>query len=1078
MLKKTPLQYSLILLLTFMCYVSLAQNMISVSGKVTDKDGQSIPGVTVVHVGTHHGTVTNIDGDFMLTDVKIADVLEFSFIGMKSIRIPIQSQNINAVLEIDVLQVEEVVSVGYGTQQKKDLTGAVSTIGSKLLAQTPSSDLAMALQGRLAGVSVSSQDGRPGAKKSIRIRGGGSISQSNEPLLIVDGFPVDEISSIPVEQIESVSVLKDAASTAIYGASGANGVILVTTKNAKEGDLDVTYNGYLQINTPAKHFKALSAQQYLLHTWSYASALGSSYQNGVEKYFGLGSNNGNHFNDYKDVNAHDYSNDILRTAFGQNHNFTVTGGTKKTKMYLNLGHLEDKGIQIQTGYRQSSATFKVEQRVTDNFKINAEAFMYRRHSENEVEEVEYKGSIPAAAYMYRPIDNPLGNAEDVSSFANGSEFVDAAYNPVKQIKNNTNYLDRQYLRAFIGLTANLHKNVSLYSEFTLSDSHEKSYDYNNGLIQQKEIAINNADGLGYRWLTTLDYKLKMKNDTKLAILMGSELRGSSLSTNTIKGLGFPNSFNFQNAVGLINSASTTSVLNTEAPPSKVASFFGRANYSVFEKYLFTATFRADGSSKFAPNHQWGMFPSMAIAWRMNNEKWLVNSSWVNNLKLRLSWGYIGSDNINPSLWRESWVTVDATSIGYEVDGKNNSVLMPKGQLENPDLKWETTLSRNIGIDYSFFNNRWSGSLEAYWNETRDLLMEVDIDATTGYSTQFQNFGQTSNKGFEAQTAIQVVQKNDFNFSTTLIYNFNRNNIDKLNGDYEYIYNTDWAASPSMPRYDYVVKEGRAIGVVRGFIGDGFYQVDDFDYIDGKYVLKSGIADFSNIGGNHPHPFKTPTGQGAYPGAVKFKNVDGNNVIDANDYTIIGEMQARHTGSISLDFKYKNFDLNALFNWSYGGKIYNATGLISSFGNKDYYLGANRLDFVSNAFKAYNVDSDGQLYAVTNPDELKELNKNAQMGLPYYERGVTYDRFIEDASFLRLASLSIGYSIPNNWAKKVKLTRARVYLSASNLFCLTNYSGLDPEINARADYSGLPQTNLDFGSYPRAKSFILGMNVSF
>lgn len=1052
------------------------QQKLSVSGLVADSDGAALPGVTIIIKGTMHGTISNAEGRYSLSDVPLGATLDFSFVGMKSTHLEVKSSTVNAVMEIDFIGVDEVVSVGYGTQQKKDLTGAVSTINAGTLEQIPASNALQALQGRLAGVNIVSQDGRPGASMSIRIRGGGSISQSNNPLLIVDGFPVDDFNSIPVEQIESVSVLKDAASTAIYGASGANGVILVTTKSPKEGELTISYNGYMQVKTPAKMPKTLSGQEYILHTWSYAAALGNSYRAGVEKYFGLGDSQGNHYHDYANVASHDHTEDILRTAITQNHNFTVSGGTKDTKAYANISYLNDDGIQIQSGYRQESATFKLQQQLADKFRLNAEAFVYRRLAENEIEEIAYKGSVASSAYMFHPIDNPLGDASDISAFAEGSSNVDNSYCPVDLIKNKKVYLERQYMRAFIGLTYNPFRDVELYTEATLSDSHEKEYDYNNGLTDQKSIIIDNADGSGFRWVTTLNIKKDLNANNRFSLLFGNELRGSELTTTTVKGLGFPNSFNFDNAVGLVQNATTNSVTNNEAVPSRICSFFARGNYTLQDKYLFTATFRADASSKFAPNHQWGYFPSAAFGWRMSEEDFLKSASWLDNLKLRISWGYAGSDNIDPSLWRESWISVDAIDIGYEVDGTRYPILSPKGQKENPDLKWETTLSRNLGVDYAFWGNRVYGSLESYWNITKDLLMAVDIDATTGYSTQYQNFGQTSNKGFESQLSVDIIRQREFNLSANFIYNYNYNKVDKLNDNYEYIYSTSWAAHTSMPLYDYVVQAGQPIGLARGYQTDGIYSVDDFNYVNGQYVLKSGVADFKDIGGNHPHPFNTPSGQNAYPGAIKYVNADKNTAIDANDYRTF-EMQARHTGSVNLTANYRNWDASALFNWVYGGQIFNAYSMMSLYGNKDRYLGANRLALVNDAFKAYQVNDAGELYAVSNPEELAELNKNAKYGLPYYERGTAYDTFMEDGSYLRLANLTVGYSLPKPWLNRMHINRMRLYLSGTNLFCLTKYTGLDPEVDTRQGAEGLPQTNLDYGAYPRARTFTFGMNLS-
>jgi TonB-linked SusC/RagA family outer membrane protein len=1075
------------LFLSMLCLTSFAQGHL-VTGAVTDANGELMIGVNVSVIGTTNGTITDINGQYSIS-APANSKLQFSFIGYNTKVVPVNNQNkIDVKLVEDAKTLDEVVVIGYGTVKKRDLTGSVASVNNEALIANPVSNVSQALQGRLPGVSVTAQDGRPGAEVSIRVRGGGSITQSNDPLFIVDGFPVGSISDIPSDQIESIDVLKDASSTAIYGARGANGVILVTTKGAKAEKVSVSYSSYMQVKTVAKTLDVLDAQDYVLHTWSYATALGSAYGNSVAQYFGVGSANGNNYAKYAGVKSHDYTDDILRTAIGQNHNLNIAGGNEKTKIAFAANYLDDAGIKINSGYSRFNGSLKVQQQLLPNLKVDFDI----RYSEIKTDGKEDsatngKGSLLSNAYSFRPIDEPFGTG-NFAGFGNGDSNVDQTYNVVDLVNDVIQKNTKNNLRGIASVSWDIIKGLTARTELGLGRTTSENKYYENGLTNSYKYAkLTKGDSWNVRSATTLNYEVQgLGKDHNLSFLLGNEILASKSNSSQITGAGYSASFDFNQAFGKINMTNPAlgkdSYSNTIGTPSKTLSFFGRANYSFKGRYLLTGTLRADGSSKFSPNNHWGYFPAGAFAWRISDEPFLESSKgWLDNLKLRLSYGTSGADNIDPSLWKETWTTSTITT-----DGKTSTVYKPAGMLSNPDLKWETTVSRNIGVDFGFWNNRLYGSLDAYWNSTKDLLMEVPIDETTGYSYQFQNIGKTSNKGFELSLGADIIRNKDFTLNVSATYNFNKNNIEELRDDVTAEYGSQWASTATQPNYDYLFRVGSSVGLIRGYKCDGFYKADDFDYNSstGVYTLKSGVADLPTITGNYPTPIKKATGQNAFPGAIKLHDADGNGVVDTKDVTDLGEVTPQHTGGFNLNMNYKGFDLSAGFAWAIGGKVYNANAMANMYGNKDVSIGANRLAFVKDCYKVYDINTSGDLVAVTDPTALNTLNANAKYGLPYYENGVVLSTFVEDASYLRMNTLTLGYTLPKNLTKKASIQRLRVYVTGGNLFTITGYSGLDPEVNTfsnkstAANSGKFPTLGLDWGSYPRARTFTVGLNLEF
>lgn len=1077
------------LLFSFVCAVAQSK----LTGTVKDANGDPVIGASVFVEGTTIGTTSAADGSFALT-VPAGSSLSVSFIGYKpqTVKVADGRTVVDFVLQDSATELDEVVVIGYGTVKRRDLTGAIASVKGNDLAANPVSDVSQALQGKLPGVNVTTADGRPGADVSVRVRGGGSITQSNEPLYIVDGFPVGSISDIPASEIETIDVLKDASSTAIYGARGANGVILVTTKGARSGKVKVSYDGWIQVKKVAKTVETLSAQEYVYHNWAYATSRGEANGDAVAKYFGLGSKYGNHYADYARMGTHDYTDDILRTAFSHSHTVSVSGGTETTRAAFTLNYVDDEGIKINSDLNRLSTSFKLSQKLSKRLTFDLD-LRYTETNRNGREDITNgKGSDVSAAYRYRPIDNPLGGvdySEVASGFSFGVANIDDRHNPVRMIEDITNRSYRRDFRGAGALTWEIVPGLTARTELSIDRGSSRSNYYADGYINgYKSATISRGLSEGLRSVTTLNYDFSIGRNHRFSVLLGNEILESESESSNLSGRGYPDTFDYGTTMGLIHTATDSySAVNSYGVPTHTVSFFGRVNYTLFDRYLLTLTMRADGSSKFAPENRWGYFPAAAIAWRLSDEPFLRNVDWLSNLKVRLSYGTSGSDNISPNLWRETWKSLGTGSNHLPINGEFTSFYCPEGLLANYDLKWETTVSRNLGIDFGFLDNRISGTVEAYWNTTKDLLMAVPVDNTTGYSYQFQNFGKTSNRGFELSLNAVVVDRKDFKLSVGAIYNYNRNKVDELPNADQYLYSSYWGSSSLVPSNDFMFIEGRPVGLVRGFVSEGWYSVDDFDYVNGQYVLKSGTPDLTKaVTLTYNHPFSLPAGQTAFPGAPKFRNMNDDEVIDLDDATCLGSVVPKHTGSFSLNMSWKNFDLAANFNWVAGGKVYNVDAMMNASGAEFDGIGRQRMAWVADAYKVYDVNASGDLQAVTDPAALRALNAGAKHPLPYHQAGITSSEWLEDGSYLRLQTLTLGYSLPKKVLKKIGIERLRLYFTANNLFTITGYSGLDPEVNTytsgRTGFYGdlkvFPTLNMDFGSYPRSRTYTFGANITF
>ena len=1073
----------------------------TLKGVVMDKSGEPVIGANVIVKGTQTGSITDFNGNFTLADVPTEGTMVVTFIGYVTQEVAIKGQSsVTVTLAEDNQTLDEVVVIGYQTVRRKDLTGSVASVNGKNVAATPVSNVAQALQGKLPGVHVTSQDGRPDAEVSIRIRGGGSISQSNDPLVLIDGI-ASSLSDIPADQIESIDVLKDASSTAIYGARGANGVILVTTKGAKEGKFSVSYNGYAKFNKPTGYVSALNPYDYLSYVWANADANGDAYRDSFEKLFGLGPNAGSNtggIESYRNMKSDDIQRDVYNDSFSHNHDLTVTGGTERTKLLFSVNYSDEEGMKINSYAKRANVSLKINQKIFDNIDLSVDA----RYT--DAENMGDGGDVLSTSYRFRPIatNNILGDLDELlrNNVENyGKQTLWDRYSPVNRIKDNEPFTGRQQIRSTVSLDWRILKGLTYHTDLSLNRTwkNKKTWTgaiYNNYIddvtgekLHAGAVDYEKSDSWGLRWSNTLNYDFTLNDIHRLNFLVGHEVTDSGGSNMRITATHFPSNFTKENAFAMINQydpdKGTYGFTSGASTPSRILSFFGRANYTLMDRYLFTFTFRADGSSKFSPDNRWGYFPAGAIAWRASEEAFLKDVSWLDNLKLRVSYGQVGNDGIDSGLWSQEWSSEAERRMQYVINNTyQQSYKYSSDEMANRDLKWETTITRNIGVDFGLFNNRLWGTIDVYKNTTKDLLLKTSIPGITGYTATYANVGQTSNKGVELSLGGVVFKSKDWNITAGANINFNKGNVDELADNVTGLYSTRWASSSTFPINDYILEVGHPVGRIRGLVYDGFYTTDDFIYENGVYTLKESVADVGSfIGTVHglADNVEKTGGQIAYPGVVKYKDVHKDGIIDEKDVQVIGDTNPIHTGGFNFSVAYKNFDLGAYFNWSYGNDIYNLNKLSTLYGYKESGVYENKMSMLKNSYKIYDI-VDGQLVRYSTPEDLKALNQNATLPLAYNENGVTSSIGIEDGSFLRLNTLTLGYTLPQKLTQKILISNLRVYASVYNVFTISGYSGLDPEVNADTELNkqAYPTTGLDWNAYPRARSFVVGVNLNF
>ena len=1058
---------------------------------VDDTTGSGIPDVTVLLSGTSQGTSTGPDGTFTLpfpTDGRKHN-LTFSYAGFATQYIPASNTAPLIIrLKRQAKDLEDVVVIGYQSVKRRDVLASVSSVSSKQLRDIPLNSAEEALAGRLAGVQVTGSEGSPNAQVLIRVRGGGSITQDNSPLYVVDGVQVDNaLSVLSVQDIESIDVLKDAASTAIYGARGANGVVIITTKGGHNtgGKTVISYNGFVGISQLTKELPVLSPYDYMYYQFEKAKAGDST---GIAPY----GYSWDTVNKYKNVPAYDWQKKLLgRNAFQQTHNVSVSGGNEQTQYNLSATANRQDAIMLLSNYDRKLVSFRLDHKASERVKIGFN--------------VRYNNTVVNGAGTSNPGSSSLNFLRQVIRYrpflVNGQQ--DDSYDPGYYLETNGNSLalvnplllnQQQYRRGYQSAF-----NTTAYVNFTFTKwlSFRSTFGYDNNTMRYEnfddtlspvaklsggglpmasikdttKVTINNSNVFTFS-NAAMTGRFKEHND--ITFIAGEETYQTREKMLYVQTLYFPLGTSSAAAIGNMNlgtpptGGSEPKPITTDVPVTQL-SFFSRLSYGYDKKYLASVSFRADGSSLFAPQHRWGYFPSATAAWRVSQEKFMDDVKWINDLKVRISYGSAGNNRIAPFLYSTQY----AANSQYGLNENLVTAFSPP-YYANPDLKWETTVSRNLGLDATLFNNRFGFTIDVYSNTTNDLLVNLNIPVSTGYPKRTLNVGSTSNKGVELQLTGTIIQRRDFTWTSSFNISFNQNRITSLGPVTSYLQNSGWAGA-SNPE-DYIVKVGQPVGAMWGLQTDGFYKTSDFNYDPSTrvYTLKSGVSNSATI-----------TSGPAMPGSLKYKGLGlkGDTTITAADRTIIGYAQPKFFGGFGQQFTFGRWDASVFINFQYGNKVYNYSKLEFASG---YTSGANLIGDMSRRW--HTVDANGNVYEQVvgsqvvgaSPDSLNALNKNAKIWIPLV--GASAASFspqsfaVEDASFIRINNVSIGYSLPAAVTNKLKIARIRIYATVNNLAVITHYSGYDPEVNTRRDTPVTP--GVDYSAYPRSRTYLAGVNVTF
>ena len=1049
---------TLMLLAILFSFGLQAQTGGQVTGKVIDAMGE-LPGVSVVIKGTSNGTITDMSGQFTLSNVKSSDVLVFSFIGYKTQEITVGNQkSLSVKMEEDTQTLDEVVVVGYQEVRKGDLTGSVAKANMKDLLSAPVASFDQALGGRIAGVNVSSGEGMPGSTMNITIRGNNSLTQDNTPLYIIDGFPVEDpaqAAALNPNDIESTNILKDASATAIYGSRGANGVVVITTKQGKIGKPQISYDGSFGISQVTKTLDMMSGYEFV------------KLQNEIEptrtaeRYFMDYNGKQWTLDDYRNVPEADWQDAIFRTAWSHNHNVRLTGGTEGVRYNASLSYYNQDGILLETGYERLQARMNTtvkHEKLTMNLNANFSRSIQNGSSPSSS---SYSGmnNLFYSVWGYRPVAYPNGSLDDLRHElidpGTADDANDYRFNPILDLENayRKNYTNNLQLNGYVQYEFLPGLKLKVTGGWTYDNRHNDIF--NNSKTRyggpRSTMGVNAEVRRSERltWLNEnlLTYQKNWKNRHSLSAMLGTTLQNSDYEFYAYSTRDIPNE-----SLGMAGMSQGT-INTTDSSKSSWAmfSYFGNANYNYKSKYYATFSFRADGSSKFSKKNRYGYFPSASLAWSFTEESFMEQyKKWLSSGKLRLSWGLTGNNRIGEydryallDMIRSHRETANIPNTVYPFDNVIESVGVAPISLPNEDLKWETTEQWNLGLDLGFFNERIGFTMDIYRKTTRDLLLNATLPYTSGYVTAMKNIGKVRNQGIELTLNTVNIDKKDFKWSTNFNIAFNKNEVLELTEGQTALLSTAQFDQNYNSQPNYIAKVGYPMGMMYGYIYEGTYKYDDFDKSGNTYTLKGDVPHYSSEANTQP-------------GMPKYKDLNGDGIINGDDRTMIGRGTPIHTGGFTNNFEYKGFDLNIFFQWSYGNDVINA----------------NRLFFESGFQKKRELNqfaSYANRWTPENPNSDIPAATNSASNL------VISSRIVEDASFLRLKSVTLGYNIPQTFLSKYKISNARVYVAAQNLWTWTGYSGYDPEVSIR-DSALTP--GLDYSSYPRALNISFGINLGF
>ena len=1030
-------------LLTLILTINLYAQNTTLKGVIVDETDTPLIGATVQVKGTSTGSITDFDGNYTIKANKGA-VITFSYIGYKTQEIKFTGQpTVNIKMVPDNQTLDEVVVVGYGTMKRSDLTGSVASIAAKDVEGFKTSSVAGALGGQIAGVQITSTDGTPGAGFSINIRGVGTLTGDSSPLYIVDGFEVDDIDYLSNSDIESIEILKDASSSAIYGARAANGVVLISTKSGKIGKPIINYNGSASYRKISKKLDVLSPYEFV----KLQGEVNSKYS---DSYFKTGNDdNGNPYryqslDDYIGVSGVNWQDETFNPTWSQDHSLSIMGGTEDTKYNASFSRYIENGIFKNSGFNKTTGKFRLDQKLSKSLSFNF-TVNYALTNREGVGTSGDSGRFNMLAQILsaRPTGGLKLTDEELLASAIDPEMLEsgeslAQVNPVKQTESVTNNKRAEMWAGNASATWQIIKGLTFKTSGTYNTTNNRTdIFYKDG---SKEAYRNGQKPYGrtqmgrdVRWTNSnnLTWKQKVKKHN-YDIMLGHEVSFKSTEYLLGEAMDFPFDNLGNDYLGL---GATPSRVESSYSEKTLLSFFARGNYNYDNRYLFTATVRADGSTVFSNKNKWGFFPSFSAAWRVSEEAFMKDVEWVSNFKVRLVWGIVGNDRIS------NYLSMDLYEANkYGIGNNTVTVLTPK-QLKNANLKWEGASSVNLGVDLGFFDNRLNVTADFFIKDTKDLLLAQSLAHVTGFDSQMQNIGKIQNKGIELSFNSTNIQTRNFTWQTNFNISFIKNTLKGLASGVESMYARSGFDS-NFTAYDYIATVGQSLGLIYGYEFDGIYQSSDFYTTpDNQLILKEGITNNARYGT-------------VKPGVVKYKDQDGDGIITTNDRTVIGNAMPKWYGGITNTFNYKGIDFSFMFQFNYGNDIYNATRLYATQSRSGR---RNMLAEVADRWSPTNASNK-----VPSQDG--------------YIVNDVYSRFIEDGSFLRLKNITLGYTLPHKWTRKFHASKLRIYATGQNLFCISGYSGYDPEVNSASSNPMTP--GLDWGAYPKSRVFTFGIDLQF
>ena len=1025
----------------------------TIKGKVTDKEkGEGLPGVNVVIKGTSTGTTTDGTGSYTLSVPESGAILVFSFVGYVSQELPVGSRSVlDVAIESDTKALSEVVVIGYGTARKSDLTGAVGSVKEDQLKERPSPSLNQALQGKVSGVQVNVNSGRPGGRSNIRIRGFSSINSSNNPLYVVDGVMLPQgtqnqyssaIDYINPNDIVSVEVLKDASSTAIYGARGANGVILVTTKKGRSGEGIITYNVDVSVPTIGpKRPKTLNAQQYLdVEDLAYAN---------IQKFDPAGWASGKYANlnpqtrraafslahpdvftlaadgSYKPNYDTDWFKEATQNKVSQNHQLGFSGGNERTTYALSLGYRDDQGLLKESYLKRYSTRFSIDDQVKKWLKIGA-TLSYNNQSENLVDINDAVPRQMVEDFPFLPVRYPDG------TFANNRDYPQAegSFSSIHRLSGRKYIVNTATTLGSLYGNLTLAKGLELRSVLGINVINQEVNQSQTRTLAISEFGTASKDARKetfWSWENYLTYN-KTVGIHALNVLAGISWQKTNITTTNASVRNFSTDyFGFDN----LGAGATLPAVGSLEQSFAFNSYFGRVNYTLLDKYLVTFTGRADGSSKFGENHKFAFFPSAALAWKVSDEEFLKGNSIISNLKIRTSYGLTGNSEIPPysslSLLSSTYATIynDTRVSGTGIN-----------RLANPDLKWEKTAQTDAGVEISFLKGRISVEADYYYRKTTDMLLDAPVPRSSGYAVIRKNIGSMQNKGFEFTLNTTNIERGDFTWNSSFNVSLNRNKVLSLATPSDIF----GVGGPNFTNQTGIIRIGEPVGSFWGLTRLGTWSEAERDE----------AAKFTSYRNNLT----------MLPGDIKYKDINGDGAITDADRSIIGNGSPKAWGTFSNTVRFKSFDLTFDVQYSYGNDVMDMT----LHPSEDRVSIANSYTSVLNAWTPTNQNTPVAQIRETRAGYVTNVDSH----------------WIFDGSFLRGRNLLLGYNFPSEMTSKLKLSKLRLYVSAQNFFLLTKYPHGDPEVTpTNGDQnSNVFSQGMIWHGYPKPTTYMAGLQIAF